>query len=171
MTAPYNPRPQRWPQFNLRKLFVLVTILGVLSCWLGAEIESTRIRRSETAMRIVLDGPVSFAFVNIPLTDAIDYLKEFHQIEIRFDTESFESLGITPQETMANTTLSGIPLRSALRLLLSRIDDSLAFVINGETLLIGTRKRIYAIAVAQHKSGKQLPNDNGERGCSFPSRR
>jgi hypothetical protein len=43
MTTLYKPRPERWPQFSLRTLFVLVTILS-LFFWLGAQVKWIRDR-------------------------------------------------------------------------------------------------------------------------------
>jgi len=42
----YKPRPERWPQFTLRGMFVLVTILGVFFGWLGVQVKWIHERRA-----------------------------------------------------------------------------------------------------------------------------
>ena len=42
MTTLYHPRPERWPQFTLSGLFVLVTILGGGLGWLGVQMKWIR---------------------------------------------------------------------------------------------------------------------------------
>ena len=44
MTPLYHPRPERWPQFTLRGLFVVVTVLGVFLGWLGVQLKWIRDR-------------------------------------------------------------------------------------------------------------------------------
>src|ERR1051325_4630494 len=42
MTTLYHPRPERWPRFTLRGLFVVVTLVSV---WLGMQLKWARDRR------------------------------------------------------------------------------------------------------------------------------
>jgi hypothetical protein len=45
MTAPlYHPRPERWPQFSLRGLLVVVTLAGLLMPWAVAEYRAWQAR-------------------------------------------------------------------------------------------------------------------------------
>jgi hypothetical protein len=39
MSRLYHPRPERWPKFSLRGLFVLVTVLGTILGWLGVQVK------------------------------------------------------------------------------------------------------------------------------------
>jgi len=43
-SAPYHPRPERWPQVTLKGCFVLVTLAGVFLGWLGFQIKWMRDR-------------------------------------------------------------------------------------------------------------------------------
>jgi hypothetical protein len=62
MTTPYHPRPERWPQFTLRGLFVLVTIFGV-AMWLGVQVRWIRDRHA------ILEGTADWSGT-IPLRRA-----------------------------------------------------------------------------------------------------
>jgi hypothetical protein len=60
MNMLYKPRPERWPQFTLRGLFVLVTILGVFLGWLGVQVKWIKDRR-EAIEWVENQGPHSMA--------------------------------------------------------------------------------------------------------------
>ncbi len=72
-------------------------------------------------------------FIETPLQDVIDFLKDFHQIEIQIDQKSLDDVGIGT-DTPITRNLKGITLRSALRLLLRDLD--LTYLIRDEVLLI-----------------------------------
>ncbi|HTU26701.1 MAG TPA: hypothetical protein VMF30_14935 [Pirellulales bacterium] len=82
-----------------------------------------------------LDEETSFDFTELPLDQVVAYLKDKHGIEIQLDTKVLEeaSIGI---DTPVTRSLSGITLRSALRLMLGALD--LTYVIKDEVLLITT---------------------------------
>jgi hypothetical protein len=42
----YQPRPERWPQFTLRGLFVVVTLAALLMPWAVAEYRAWQARRA-----------------------------------------------------------------------------------------------------------------------------
>ena len=42
----YHPRPERWPQVNLKGLFVLVAVAGVFCWWLGIQVRWIRDRNA-----------------------------------------------------------------------------------------------------------------------------
>jgi len=100
-----------------------------------------------------LDEPTQMEFVDTPLSDVIDYLKDLHKgkhggFEIVLDTKALGDLGITP-ETPITKSLKGISLRSAFRLLLR--DLGLSYVIRDEVLLITSREeacytKVYDVA-------------------------
>ena len=90
---------------------------------------------SEKKIRDALKSATQLEFFDAPLSDVIDYLKDYHDIEIQLDTRALEDVGITSQSPVTKT-LKGISLKSALRLLLR--DLSLTYVIEDEVLLITT---------------------------------
>jgi pilus assembly protein TadC len=59
----YRPRPERWPQFRLRGLFVVVTLTALLMPWAVAEYRAWERRESmralDDAIRRVLSRPYS----------------------------------------------------------------------------------------------------------------
>ena len=89
-------------------------------------------------IRKALDQPTSVEFVEAPLTDVVDYLKDLHNIEIQIDTKSLEDASIGP-DTPVTTNLKGITLKSALRLMLGGMD--LTYVIKNEVLMITTPEK------------------------------
>ena len=63
-------------------------------------------------IRKALDQPTSIEFVEAPLQDVIDYLKDLHGIEIQIDTKALEDASIGP-DTPVTRNLKGITLKSA----------------------------------------------------------
>ncbi len=92
---------------------------------------------SEAAEKIkeALAGPTQLEFVEMPLQDVVDYLKDYHGIEIQLDKKAMDDVGIG-SDTPITKNLKGITLRSALRLLLK--EKGLTYVIQDEMLLITT---------------------------------
>jgi len=80
-----------------------------------------------------LKHPTQMEFIETPLKDAIEYLKELHHIEIQFDSAALKDAGVD-ELTPVTKNLKGISLRSALKLLLD--DLQLKYVIHNEVLLI-----------------------------------
>ena len=74
-------------------------------------------------------------FTDIPLKDALDSLEELHHIEIWSDPKVLSEEGLST-DTTVTLVLSGITLRSALRLLLEPL--LLTYVIEDEVLKITT---------------------------------
>jgi len=82
-----------------------------------------------------LDSPTTFDFDDTPLAEVVDYLKDFHKIEIQIHERALEDVGIG-SDTPITRHLKGITLRSALRLMLKELD--LTYIIRDEVLLITT---------------------------------
>jgi 2-phospho-L-lactate guanylyltransferase (CobY/MobA/RfbA family) len=91
-------------------------------------------------MRIAeeLKAPTRFEFIDTPLEDAIDTIKDMHAIEIQIDERALEETGL-PTDMPVTAHLKGISLRSALDLMLGQLD--LTHVIQDEVLLITTIER------------------------------
>jgi len=96
---------------------------------LGSENPSERKILSE------LKKPTELDFVDTPLSEVVNYLRDRHQIEIQLDQKALQGVGVDTN-TPITKSLRGISLRSALRLLLRDLD--LTYVIKDEVLLITT---------------------------------
>ncbi len=94
---------------------------------------------AEEEIREALDENTSFEFIETPLNDVVDYLKDLHGIEIQIDQSALDDVGIGT-DTPITRSLRGISLRSALRLMLRELD--LTYVIRDEVLLITTAEEV-----------------------------
>ena len=92
-------------------------------------------RRSPTEKKIeeALKRPTQIEFVETPLKDVVEYLKDLHHIEIQLDSAALKEAGVD-ESTPVTKNLKGISLRSALKLLLGELQ--LKYVIHNEVLLI-----------------------------------
>ena len=91
---------------------------------------------AEKKIEAALKSPTQLEFIETPLQDVIDYLKDFHKIEIQVDRKSLGDVGLDPSTLPITKNLKGISLRSALKLTLRDLD--LTYVIEDEVLLITT---------------------------------
>lgn len=100
-----------------------------------------------------LAEPTRMDFEETPLDEVVDYLKEFHGIEIQLDTKALDEVGIG-SDTPVTSRVRGISLRSGLRLMLKAIDPTLTYAIQNEVLMLTTREaaeenlvtRVYPVA-------------------------
>ncbi len=86
-------------------------------------------RKIETA----LASPTQFDFVDVPLEDVVDYLNDYHQIEIQLDKKAMDKAGIRADSQLTKK-IKGVTLSAALRLLLHELN--LSWVIQDEVLFI-----------------------------------
>lgn len=91
---------------------------------------------AEAAIRRALDKPISLEFVETPLHDVVEYLKDCLQIRIVLHLKALSDVGVAADTPITRNLLS-ISARSALNLLLDDLD--LTWVISNEVLLITTR--------------------------------
>ena len=106
---------------------------------------------NEQRIQRALSEPTEVAFNDNPLEEALNYLKDLHGIEIWIDKEALSADGIATDQQV-NLNLSGISLRSALRLLLEPL--LLTYVIEDEVMKITTQvkadekmsTRVYPVA-------------------------
>ena len=86
-----------------------------------------------------LEQPVqNFDFAETPLRDVIAQIQDAQGIPVQIDMKAFEDAGLD-LETPVTRSVSGITLRSALRLLLGEID--LTYIVKDEVLLITTKEK------------------------------
>ena len=88
---------------------------------------------AELKIAAALATPTSLEFVETPLKDVIDYLKDVHKIEIQLDRAGLKDAGVD-ESAPVNANIKGISLRSGLRLILDELQ--LKYVIHNEVLLI-----------------------------------
>ena len=106
---------------------------------------------AEQRIAAELKAPTDLQFIETPLTDVVETLKDYHDIEIQIDQRALDDVEV-PLDTGITKDLKGISLRSALRLILRELD--LTYVIEDDVLLITTPEeaetwlgtRVYPVA-------------------------
>jgi hypothetical protein len=91
--------------------------------------------QAEAKIRQSLKEPTVFEFIEQPLQDVLDSIKERHRIEIKLDKRALDDAGIGT-DTPVTRNLRGVSLQSALQLMLHDLD--LTWIIENEVLLITT---------------------------------
>ncbi|MCL4193347.1 MAG: hypothetical protein KJZ87_16550, partial [Thermoguttaceae bacterium] len=104
---------------------------------LGRQLQLPWPTAAELKILNALDSPTQMEFVDTPLSDVIEYLKDMHAIEIQLDQRTLDDVGIGT-DTPITRSIAGIKLRSALRLLLADLD--MTYIVRDEVLLITTRE-------------------------------
>ena len=94
----------------------------------------------ERAILEELKKPTSVEFVKTPLQDVVAYLQDLHHIPIFLDRKELGAMKIDPAKSLVDCRLEGIPLRSALRLMLDEM--GLKFVIHNDVLLITSPTKV-----------------------------
>lgn len=105
----------------------------------------------EAKIEAALKERTELNFVSTSLVDALSFVKDYHQIKLFIDVAALQHDGIDPSTTVS-LEVSGITLRSALRLLLER--EELTYVVEDEVLKVTTRTaavmrqqtRVYPVA-------------------------
>jgi hypothetical protein len=96
---------------------------------------------NEAIIEKALAQPTVLEFTHQPLTRALDYVRDYHSqllghpFEIRLDTKALNDAGVAT-DTPITMSLRGVPLRSALDLMLKEL--KLKWTIYDEVLLITT---------------------------------
>ena len=80
-----------------------------------------------------LDSDTQLDFLESPLSEVVEFLEEYHDIEIVIDNRALQDAGLD-SNTPITQTLRGISLRSALRLILRELD--LTYMVRDEVLQI-----------------------------------
>jgi hypothetical protein len=111
-----------------------------------AAVDLKEVGPAEERITTQLDETTTIEFVETPLSDVVEYLKDLHKIEIQLDTRALEDAG-AGSDTPITKNLKGISLRSALRLMLGGLD--LTYMIKDEVLLITTPEKASAEMVTK----------------------
>ena len=138
---------------RLRSLAIIAALLGGLTARPLWSAEFSRPGPSANEIKIIaaLDEKTELEFVDQPLADVIEYLKQRHQIEIQLDNRALTDEGIG-SDTPVTSNIKGIRLESAFNLMLGQLD--LAYVVRDDVMLITTKTeaeswlsvRIYPVA-------------------------
>ncbi len=91
--------------------------------------------KAEERISAELDKQTDVDFQDQPLTDVVTFLADFHNIPIIIDTEALTEEGIAT-DTPVTRTLTGVKLRSALKIILQPLQ--LSYVIEDEVMKITT---------------------------------
>jgi hypothetical protein len=103
-------------------------------CQCVGETNSASVSKIEQALAGQLKTP-GLDFADTPLEEVVALLQEEYGIPVQLDQPAMEEIGIDTQEPVT-VNLHGISLRSALRLMLKRLQ--LTYIIQDEVLLITT---------------------------------
>jgi len=98
-------------------------------------VQSPSYIKAEQKIIEALDSKTRVDMIDVPLIDVVDFLSEFHDIEVIIDNKALNDVGIDPS-TPVTCDLKEISLRSALRLILREL--GLTYTIEDEVLLITT---------------------------------
>lgn len=94
-------------------------------------------RLAPSNVELALDKPIAFEFVETPLADMVEFLKESLAIPVLVDRQALSDEGLSLDSTVTYS-MTGVPLRIALRKLLAQ--HQLAYLDEGGYLLITSRQ-------------------------------
>jgi uncharacterized membrane protein YgcG len=100
-----------------------------------ASVDLMRYNKTEEKIRRALSQPTTVEFLDLPLEDAITFLKEYHNINIYIDKATLADEGVALDQPVT-LKLAGVTLRSVLKLLLEPVQ--LTYVIEDEVMKITT---------------------------------
>ncbi len=121
--------PIRWPPAEVWK-----ALTERRRKW--ASVDLHRASPAEERIQAALKETVEdLEFVDMPLSEAMDFIADLHNITILIEEQALQDEGLSSQEPV-NATLSGITLRSALKIILEPL--GLTYVIEDEVMKITT---------------------------------
>jgi len=124
---------------------------------------------NERRIAAALESPTVIECHEAPLTDVAAFLEDLHGIEVQLDVKALDEVGIDP-EVEITADLKGISLRSALRLVLRKLD--LTYVIHDEVLMITTPEQAETeLATTVYPVGDLMTfrDESGEQWTDFDS--
>ncbi len=144
---------------NVASPFRVVLIAAVCSC--GSL--SDRVARAdepaaaanllthEDKIRNALAGVATLEFIETPLSDVVEFLRDSQGLPIQISHKALNDAGVSADVPITQN-LKGVPLRTALRVMLRDLD--LTYRIDGDVLVITTREdarqnpstRVYDVA-------------------------
>lgn len=100
-----------------------------------ASVDLHKSSKAEERISAELDKQTEMDFQDQPLTDVVTFLADFHNIPIIIDKAALDEEGIA-EDTPVTRTLTGVKLRSALKIILEPLQ--LSYVIEDEVMKITT---------------------------------
>lgn len=91
-------------------------------------------------IRKALGSPSQMEFSEEALLNALDYLKDYHKIEVHYDSKAFESEGAPIEKEKISINTKGTPLAAALQLIEEQ-RPPIKFVVRDYGILVTTSKR------------------------------
>lgn len=125
------------PQFSLKTLLWLIVVAAAFCT--GTQLDrylKDRADPTQTAIRKALNGKTELDFAEQPLSDVIDFLKQRHDVEIQFDHKALADAGIGTDVPITRS-IKGIPLKSALPMMLDELD--MAYAVQNGVITITTK--------------------------------
>lgn len=149
-----------WPAYALLALAV-VSPLVARAQEAKAPLPEPRPSLAEQKILAALASQSGVNFVDQPLADVVEFLKEKHHIEIQLDAKALTDEGIG-SDTPVTRTIEGISLESLLKLMLDEMD--MTFVPKHEVLLITSKTeaenmlltRVYPVGDLLREDGDDL---------------
>ena len=89
-------------------------------------------------IQAALDNDARFDFIETPLDQVVDFLKDQHDIPIELDGVALDDVGIG-KDVPLTASIKGVSLGSTLKILLGQLD--LTYVIESEVLMITTPEK------------------------------
>src|SRR6185295_6187110 len=100
-----------------------------------ASVDLMKWNPAEEKIRRSLDKPTNVEWQELALEDCINYLHDFHQINIILDRQKLQDEGVALDQPVT-LKLQGVSLRSVLKLLLEPV--ALTYMIENEVMKITT---------------------------------
>jgi hypothetical protein len=116
----------------------------------------------EQKIRAALSDPTTLEFIETPLKDVVDYLKDLHGMEIQFDHKALDAAGVS-SDTPVTRNLKGVRLCSALKLMLR--DLELTYVVRDDVLQITSREALTSDIRLQAHTVVDIAHDDGSQSA------
>ena len=128
-----------WNSYLLRASAMAAGLVWTLAANLAWSADSAQPppNPNEAHILAALDDKTELEFVDQPLSDVIDYLKQRHGIEIQVDHKALTDAGLG-SDTPITKHVRGIRLESALDLMLDDLD--LTFLVRDEVMFITSKQ-------------------------------
>lgn len=122
---------------------------------------------SEDEQKILkaISAPTTVEFEDIPLNDALDFLRTQNAIEIQLDTAALEDAGLSA-DMRVTLKSKGLPLRSTLRRMLPR---DVTFYVDDDVLMITSQEKADSMLVTRTYPIGDLLSNTVEAAVAQPA--
>jgi hypothetical protein len=122
------------PRFNIRDLFWLMLVVGLVLCW---GLEYSRSRRLGMEIKYLQSTAPPIDVIETPLEEVILYLSRKHDIPIEMDWENLESLGLTRKTLISLRMIDGSLVTTMQAVLVGH--DSVRIVSSGNGIRVTSK--------------------------------